>query len=394
MEQFLEAVQAAAARIIGEQRYVAHPDDVDDIFILEDSLDLLEFADIETAIANSSQARRAVGLSAGDPVPPGYAVGFMRRWLSEYRDAGGNFRAVAHEVVATLEQRLRDFAALDVFPTAVLTPIHGLAIHGRIELDERTDLVLIHQERDVRHVFDYTFSFPQAADWLRPAAVALRQRVELRRDAAAEFTKAFDRADKFIAALRLAGITGLAPGDHVIATRPPAFSLPGTQVKAFRVGRGAVPAVSTGPPQELGDRTAAVQAIFAKLDNNHDTTLAFAVRRFNDADERVRDEDVVFDCFSSLEALFAGGSTTELTYRLSLRAAKVLRATTEERVELFKRIKKLYGTRSKVVHGGQVPKDRLAADAAEAMALLRASITAWLDADGYDGEQLDELLLE
>jgi hypothetical protein len=147
-------------------------------------------------------------------------------------------------------------------------------------------------------------------------------------------------------------------------------------------------------PQELGDRTAPVQAMFAKLDNNHDTALAFAVRRFNDADERLRDEDVVFDCFSALEALFAGGSTTEITYRLSLRAAKVLRATTEERIELFKRIKKLYGTRSKIVHGGQVPKDRLAADAAAAMALLRAAITAWLDGGGYDGEQLDELLLE
>jgi len=86
----------------------------------------------------------------------------MRRWLNEYRDAGGSFHAVADEVVATLERRLRDFAALDVFPAAVLTPIHGLAIHRRTELDERTDLVLIRQERDVRHAFDYTFSFPQS----------------------------------------------------------------------------------------------------------------------------------------------------------------------------------------------------------------------------------------
>jgi hypothetical protein len=283
-----------------------------------------------------------------------------------------------------------------VFPTvrAVLTPIHGLAINGRTELDKRTDLVLIGQESDVRHAFDYTFSFSQAADWLHPGTVALRQRVELRRDAAADLTKSFDRADKVIAALRLAEITRLTPADHVIATRPPAFSLPAGQIKAFRIGRMTVPAVSAGLPQELGDRTALVQSVFANLDDNHDTTLAFAVRRFNDADERVRDEDVVFDCFSALEALFAGGSTTELTYRLSLRAAKVLRATTEERIELFKRIKKLYGTRSKVVHGGRVPKDRLAADAVEAMALLRAAITPWLDVGGYDGDQLDELLLE
>lgn len=36
----------------------------------------------------------------------------------------------------------------------------------------------------------------------------------------------------------------------------------------------------------------------------------------------------------------------------------------------------------------------LAADAADAKALLRAAITAWLDSGGYDGTQLDELLLE
>jgi hypothetical protein len=67
------------------------PDDVADMFIFKDSLDLPEFAEIEGGIASGPRARRAVGLRADEPVPPGYAVGFMRRWLSEYRDAGGNF---------------------------------------------------------------------------------------------------------------------------------------------------------------------------------------------------------------------------------------------------------------------------------------------------------------
>lgn len=57
----------------------------------------------------------------------------------------------------------------------VLTPIHGLAIDGRIELDGRSDLVVIRQERDVRRAFDYTFSVPHAAGWLQPATVDLRQ---------------------------------------------------------------------------------------------------------------------------------------------------------------------------------------------------------------------------
>jgi hypothetical protein len=393
VNEFLGAVRAAASRIIGERSYIAHPDDVDDITISEDSRAWPELAAVDAALATSAKARRAVGLRADEQVPAGSGIGFMFRWLSEYRDAGGSFHHLDDDVEGALAERLREFAARESFPAVVLTPIHGLALDAPLELDERTGLVVIRNDRDVRRAFDYTFSFPHSADWLQPARVALRQQIELPRDTAVSFIDALDRADRFVAALRLADITGLAPGAHVVAIQPPAFSLPATQAKAIRVGRAAMPAMTIRQPEQLGEKAAEVRELFAKLDANQDRTLAFAVRRFNDADERARDEDVVFDCFSALEALFADGATTEITYRLSLRAAKVLRATTEERVELFRRIKKLYATRSKVVHGGQVPRQRLVEDAADAKALLRAALTAWLDFGGYDGDGLDELLL-
>jgi hypothetical protein len=48
---------------------------------------------------------------------------------------------------------------------------------------------------------------------------------------------------------------------------------------------------------------------------------------------------------------------------------------------------------SKVVHGGEVARQRLAEHAAESKELLRVAILAWLDSGGYDSDALDELLL-
>jgi hypothetical protein len=134
-----------------------------------------------------------------------------------------------------------------------------------------------------------------------------------------------------------------------------------------------------------------VQDMFTKLTDNNDTTLAFAVRRFNDADERIRDEDVVY-CFSTLEALFAGGSTTEVTYRLSLHGASSYARRVRTALNCSSGSRTY--AQSKIVHEGRVRSDRLATDAAGAISLLRAAITAWLDAGGYDGDQLDQPLSE
>lgn len=394
MNRLIAAVRAAAERIIGDRRYVAI-DEATDIVVHDTDPRLPELVELEAAIEASPEARRAVGLVGDQPVPAGYGVGFMARWLTEYRDLVGHLRDLEPQPAEDVLQRLRDFSARDSFPVVVLTPIHGLELlEARIEVNERTDLIVIREDRDVRRAFDRTFHVPWGAmERLQPANVALRQRVELPRDQAVDFTVTFDRAELFLAALRLTEMTGLIAGAHVIDVRPPAFILPATLVKAIRIGRTAVSsALELGPPAELGEVEAVCER-FAALDRNDDATLRFAVRRFNDASERARNEDIVVDSWSALEALFAAGAMSEITYRLSVRAAKVLRATTEERVDLFQRIKRLYGTRSKVVHGGQVSRQRLADDAAESKELLRSAILDWLDSGGYDGDALDELLL-
>jgi hypothetical protein len=56
-----------------------------------------------------------------------------------------------------------------------------------------------------------------------------------------------------------------------------------------------------------------------------------------------------------MEILFST-EPTELTHKLSQRVACFLGETTEERIEIFRTMKRAYGIRSKIVHGGTLPR--------------------------------------
>jgi hypothetical protein len=61
--------------------------------------------------------------------------------------------------------------------------------------------------------------------------------------------------------------------------------------------------------------------------------------------------------WSGIEAIF--GITSELVYRISLLSACLLAERGDARKAKFEEVKKLYGLRSKVVHGEQLPDERV-----------------------------------
>jgi len=77
-----------------------------------------------------------------------------------------------------------------------------------------------------------------------------------------------------------------------------------------------------------------------------------ALTRFELAYDREQSEDRMIDYIISLEALFLRGEFSEMTHKLSLRVAKLLEATLDDRQRVYKEVKKLYGERSAIVHGG------------------------------------------
>lgn len=62
--------------------------------------------------------------------------------------------------------------------------------------------------------------------------------------------------------------------------------------------------------------------------------------------------------WSGIEAIF--GITSELVYRISLLSASLLAERGDTREAKFEAVKKLYGLRSKVVHGEQLPDEKVA----------------------------------
>ncbi|MDP2316553.1 MAG: HEPN domain-containing protein [Pseudomonadota bacterium] len=81
--------------------------------------------------------------------------------------------------------------------------------------------------------------------------------------------------------------------------------------------------------------------------------------------------------WAGIEAVF--GISQELTFRLSLLLAAFLEPRGDGRLDLYKKVKKLYGVRSQAVHGGKMSDEDLRKHIAEVRALLARLLTKFVE---------------
>ena len=93
---------------------------------------------------------------------------------------------------------------------------------------------------------------------------------------------------------------------------------------------------------------------------NENKFIEIALNYFYDAQKKFNhnSNDGFISTMISLEALF-NESPTNIKYKLSHRAAFLLGLCDEDPIEIFKKLKKIYDTRSNLVHGGKTPQDDL-----------------------------------
>ena len=76
-----------------------------------------------------------------------------------------------------------------------------------------------------------------------------------------------------------------------------------------------------------------------------------AFHRWDQSVGRGTSEDNLIDCWVGLESHFAPDSSSEVTYRATLRIAALLGRTATARVALLETMRASYSWRSKIVHG-------------------------------------------
>lgn len=116
---------------------------------------------------------------------------------------------------------------------------------------------------------------------------------------------------------------------------------------------------SNNPPLEP-DEIATIKRLIVQylaLDPVQKSGLAVPLQRLRQAQLRVSKGDQAIDLCIALESLTGDGGNGELTHKVSNRTARRCATSLVERQSISKTVKRLYGIRSKVVHGGNPQED-------------------------------------
>jgi len=147
--------------------------------------------------------------------------------------------------------------------------------------------------------------------------------------------------------------------------------------RMIEYSRRKVPPSGSGGHYVLNEEKARkLQEMWPALaSSDRDPRIELALRRLESTYERRMLEDKILDYWIALEALFLPTQETELNFRATLRIARYLGQSHDERVEIFNTIKDSYAVRSKVVHGERLKKSiDLEMTATQTGALLRKAL--------------------
>ena len=277
------------------------------------------------------------------------------------------------------------------------TPIFNFEM-GTEELELRPDLSIVSRRADpeVRRYIDVAWSsvLRQAGAPRAVPRYAISSTFEAAREGL-DASREMDRHERVISAMRLL----VAPGSphiatHLVSPARPALRLPHTlvrDIRMFGVSLSSTPSqISTCFASRRSQNSLA--SWNSSDEQADDAALTFALRRFADAYARTRDDDRIVDYWVALESMFSK-ETSEVTYRVSMRAARFIGATADERSDLRERLKRSYGVRSKLVHGVRVDAGRVHDAHVETVELLRLALLRWLDVGGTSPEELDAAML-
>lgn len=126
----------------------------------------------------------------------------------------------------------------------------------------------------------------------------------------------------------------------------------------FRLWGTQVPMRFTAIPKEITEADAhRAIALARQLSLCKSQPIQVAVHSFTQGVAQTSPAESIVDFVTCLEGLLLSGIAQELSFRFSLNGALLLATAVEERHEVRTQLKQLYECRSKIVHGGGLPKN-------------------------------------
>jgi len=125
-----------------------------------------------------------------------------------------------------------------------------------------------------------------------------------------------------------------------------------------------------------GDNIDELRTIVKCIIDEQDSRFTVATRRLSLGMERRLLIDKIIDYMTGLEALYLPDGNEELSFRLSLRVALLLYSDKIERKQKYYFIRKLYRTRSNIIHGNKYTLNT--EEIAQLEEILRLSIKLWI----------------
>jgi hypothetical protein len=332
-----------------------------------------QLADLEGEdrdLAVFKQSRPLVAALATHPLfHSGRCVYFATKPLRLYPEAAGGLLRVALErdaesAVAWMH-RLFEVDRADI---RIVAELHGLEVQKPVALANRVRLLPFNDAPDSPNFralqWRYIANFRSPLEFVWPALPSIavydissvsvsndglgnKDKHEGARRAIADAARAFTLAD------RAAPVVG-----HVWTE----FAEP--ELMWAEAGRTWSIARFEGPIADeqlkVDDEALAWTERYFLLDEQSRGSVEIALDRLNLARRRRSPGDRAIDGGICLEALLGDDSSTELTYKLQVRAALLLGGDIAERQRIRQIVKDFYTVRSKVVHGrARKPKDSL-----------------------------------
>lgn len=316
-------------------------------------------------------------------------------------------------------REVETFLFNEVLPVTLVVPILRLTFESKsVEIDSNTSLIRMDDDLQLARMHDVDFAYTGSRLVRSPATHAfVRSNLAIKNDNLFVIDRAIqkmeaeiiDDIDLLFAALRV--VTGFQTGYAQLLSVPvgwatgynarlkPLFrNTAQNYPPEFGIGR-----MKTAPPHVSQENSEKAAKLYLKLRDPKLSKLLIAARRLNRSSTRENSDDSLVDAIIGLESLLSDNSQ-ELTYKISIRSAHLLRKDNPSPVKVFEDIKKLYSLRSKIVHGSKHDADTIfsvensdvaATDAAlfylRKIVWLLAENPKYLEAKTIDQEMLESI---